>query len=414
MALALDIAVSHLVRRRRQSIVSILGVALGVGFFIAISAMMQGFQRDFVARVIDVSPHIIVKDEFRDPPRQPAEQLYEGGAVEIRALKPRDEPRGIRNARAILQALADDPGVALAPTLSGQAFLRYGTREISATVIGIEPAAERRVTYLERDMVQGSLDSLRSAANGIILGSGLARRIGADLNTTLTVVSAAGVILNMKVVGIFHSGIVALDNFQAYTLIKKSQILQNRPNVINQIRLRLANVDQSRPLAAMLEARFGFRAEPWEESQSNVLGIFVIQNAIMYSIVGAILIVACFGIFNIISTVVYEKTRDIAILKSIGFREADIRRIFLVEGMLVGLAGTLAGWALGYGMVEFLGSLRFRIEGFVTAQGFILYRTWIHYALAAAFALLASGFAGWLPARRGARLNPVEIVRGAA
>ena len=121
-----------------------------------------------------------------------------------------------------------------------------------------------------------------------------------------------------------------------------------------------------------------------------------------------------FGIFNIISTVVHEKTRDIGILKSIGFEERDIRRIFLIEGLLVGLVGTLLGWALGYGLTRLLGAIRIHNEGFITAEGFILHYTIIHYLIAGSFALLSATFAAWLPARKAAHLNPVDIIRGAA
>lgn len=414
MSLALDIALSHLRRRRRQSAVSILGVALGVCFFIGMSAMMQGFQRDFVARVIDVSPHVTVKDEFRLAPEQPVEQAYAGGAIGLAGLKPRDEIRGIRNAKRIVDALEEMPGVSVAPTLTGQIFLRYGAKDVSANLIGIEPERERRVTKLEQDLIAGSLEALQTAANGIILGEGVAQKLGAAMNNTLSAISPAGVILKMKVVGIFRSGITAVDNFDSYTLLKKAQVLQERPNVINRIRLRLDDIEASRAVAARIEDRFGYRSEPWEETNANVLGIFVIQNAIMYSTVGAILIVATFGIFNIISTVIYEKVRDIAILKSIGFREGDIKRIFVLEGLMVGLVGTLLGWLLGWALVEFLGTLRFSVEGFVKSQGFILYRTPIHYLISGGFATTAAVLAAYLPARRAARVNPVEIVRGAA
>jgi lipoprotein-releasing system permease protein len=184
--------------------------------------------------------------------------------------------------------------------------------------------------------------------------------------------------------------------------------------VVNQLRLRIVDVTQAQEVARHIEARFGYRAEPWQEANANMLGIFVIQNAVMYSTVGAILIVACFGIFNVVSTVVYEKTRDIAILKSMGFAERDIRRIFVLQGFLVGVVGVACGWLLGFAIVEAMATLRFDIEGFVRTQGFILYRSPMHYALSGGFALGAAVFAAWLPARRAARVNPVDIVRGAA
>ncbi|MDH3371352.1 MAG: ABC transporter permease, partial [Gammaproteobacteria bacterium] len=206
MHLILDIAVTHLIHRKRQTLVSVLGVAMGVGFFIAMAAMMQGFQRYFVAKIIDVSPHIIMKDEYRTPPRQPVELKYAEGAVRLFNLRPREERRGIKNGMAVIDAIARQPGVAVAPTLAGQIFLRYGTKDLSATLYGIDPDKERRVTFLEQDLIAGSLNGLHTTANGIILGSGLADKIGVSLGDTLSVISPAGVILKMKVVGVFRSG----------------------------------------------------------------------------------------------------------------------------------------------------------------------------------------------------------------
>lgn len=414
MPLGLSIAVRHLLHRRRQTATSLLGVSLGVAFFIGIASMMQGFQRDFITRVIDAAPHVTIKDEFRTPPPQPVAAAYPGAAIELRGIKPRDEVRGLRGARAMIDALEDMPGLHVAPTLSGQILLRFGAKDISANVTGIVPDKERKVTKLEKDLIAGSLEGLYTAANGIIIGEGIALKAGIGMDDMVSVVSPEGVVMKMKVVGVFRSGITLIDNFDTYTLMKKAQILQDRPNVINRIRIRLDDVELAADLARRIEARFGYRTESWQEQSSNVLGIFVIQNAIMYSTVGAILIVACFGIFNVISTVVYEKTKDIGILKSMGFREADVRRIFVYEGLMVGAIGVVIGWMLGYAIVEFMASLKFNMEGFVRAQGFVLYRTPKHYAISGLMGITASTFAAWLPARRASRLNPVDIVRGAA
>jgi len=414
MRLILDIAVTHLVHRKRQTLVSVLGVAMGVGFFIGMAAMMQGFQRYFVAKTIDVSPHIIIKDEYRTPPPQPVEQYYREGAIRLLNVQPRDERRGIKNGMAVVDAIARRPGVAVAPTLAGQIFLRYGTKDVSATLYGIEPEKERHVTYLEQDLIAGSLNGLHTTANGIILGSGLADKVGASLGDTLSIISPAGVILKMKVVGVFRSGVTAKDNYESFALLKKSQILQDRANVVNQIRIRLRDINQAAALARSLETRYGYRTESWEETNKNVLGIFVIQNGIMYSTVSAILIVAAFGIFNIITTVIHEKERDIAILKSIGFEEGAIRGIFLLEGAVVGVVGTLIGWALGYGLTELLASIRFNVEGFVKTEGFVLYYSFRHYLIAGLFAMIASLVASYLPARKAAAVNPVDIIRGGA
>ena len=414
MMLVLDIAFAHLRKRKRQTVVSILGVALGVGFFIAIAAMMQGFQQYFVKKIIDVSPHIVMKDEFRSAPQQPVERLYGNGAVSLAGVKPRNEPRGIKDGQATTAELARLPGVAAAPSLQGQIFLRYGSRDVSATLIGIEPDLERRVTNIEGDLIAGRLDDLHSAANGIILGEGLADKVGARRGDTLSVVSPAGVALKMKVVGVLRSGVTTVDNFFAYALLKKAQVLQDRPNVVNQIRLHLDDIETAQDLAQRIEARFGYRTEAWQETNQNVLGIFIIQNGIMYSTTGAILVVAAFGIFNIVSTVVLEKTRDIAILKSIGLEERDIQAVFLLEGLVIGVLGALLGWGAGFGLTELLGTVRFEIEGFIKSQGFYLSYSMTHYLFAAGVAVAAATFAAYLPARKAARLSPIAILRGAA
>ncbi len=414
MPLLLDVALTHLAGRKRQTVISVLGAALGVGFFIAMAALMRGFQGYFVETVVNVQPHIVIHDEFRNPPPQPVMLAFPDGAVELRRLRPRDEVRGIRNGGRIVDVLSRMPGLTVAPTLTGQIFLRYGSADTSATLIGVVPERERRVTRIEQDMVAGSLDDLSTTANGIIVGTGLARKLGAARGDTVTAVSPEGVVMTMKIVGLFSTGIVQLDEGEAYVLINRSQILQNRPNVINAIRIRLDDVEQAQEVAARIEARYGYRSEAWQETNQGIFAVFVIQNIIMYSVVGAIMVVAGFGIYNIISTVVYEKSRDIAILKSLGFAERDIRRIFLMQGVLVGMAGAVVGWGVGFGLVQGLASIRLELGGMIRSDRLFLDHSLIYYWVGGAFAVISAGVAAYLPARKAARLNPVDIVRGAA
>jgi lipoprotein-releasing system permease protein len=336
--------------------------------------------------------------------------------VALSGVKPLAEPRGIRNANEKLAAMEDLPGVAVAPTLTGPAILRYGTRDVTATILGIEPERERQVTNIEKDLAQGRLEDLRSTANALIVGNGVADRLGAKVGDTVSVISPAGVGLSMKIVGLIRSGITSIDSGQGLALLKTSQVLQDRINIVNQLRLRLADVALAEPLARTLERRFRYRTESWEETNRNVLSLFVIQNAVMYSVVGAILLVAAFGIYNIISTIVYEKTRDIAILKSLGLGEGDIQAVFVVEGVLVGVLGALAGALVGLGLIEVLAAIRFGGEGPIVRgrDGFILARETWPFIAGGVFAVLASAIAALVPARRAARLNPVDIIRGAA
>lgn len=414
MSLITDIALTHLRGRPRQTFVAIAGIATGVGFSIGMAALMQGSQEDFINTLIDASPHIVVKDEFRTPPLQPAVRLFPQGAVSLRGLKPKEELRGIRNAKARLAEIDRLPGLTAAPILQGQVVIRFGGKDMAASLIGIDVERERNVSSIEEDMTSGSLDALYRVANGAVLGSGLADRLGARMGDTLNVSSPAGIILKMKVVGLFHTGVVGIDNTEAYALLKKVQVLQNRTNVINQIRIQVPDARKARVVAKRIETLVGYRSESWEEANEGFLEILVIRNIIMYTVVGAILMVAGFGIFNVISTMTHEKTRDIAILKSLGLREADIRGIFLFESLFLGLIGCLLGCLLGAGLTIIMGSIDVDVQSLTEIKKLpVIYSIW-HYGIAVGLALASAAFAGWLPARKAAKLYPVDIVRGAA
>ena len=413
MRLVLDIAAAHLIARRRASLVSIGGVAVGVAFFIGASSMLAGSQQDFIDKLVNSAPHITIRDEYRAAPVHAVDQLFPNGAVELRGVRPKEIVRGIRNAPATLAELEEMPGLAAAPALVGLIILRNGSRDLAAVLYGIEPDREIRVSRLAVDLIAGRIDDLLTAPNGIILGSQLAERLGVRVGDSLVATSSTGSVLKVKVVGLYRTGVIAVDRIRSYALLKRAQALLDRPNIINRIQIRLDDHTRARRLAGRLETRFGFLSESWEEANEDVLALLKLRNIIMLTVVGAILVVASFGIYNVISTVVHEKARDIAILKSMGFEAAYIRRIFVLEGVLVGTAGALAGWALGIAIIEGLRLVPIEMKALVEVQRFTMDRSFVHYAIAGAFAVASAALAAYLPARRAAAVRPVEILRGA-
>ncbi len=414
MPLGLDIALTHLRTRRRQTMISVGGVMLGVGFFIGTTAMMTGFHKEFIDTILDVAPHIAVEDEFRYPQPQPAKLRHPEAAVQLLSVKPKREPRGIRNGMGRLARLERLPGVEVAPALAGDVFLRYGAKEESVSLVGIDLKRERKVSDLESDLIAGTLDDLQLTANGIILGVGIARKLGAVVDDTLTAISSKNVVMKVKVVGLFETGVTAFDENRAYMLLKKTQVLRDKINIINRLILRVDDVHAAPEIAAKVERLVGYKAVSWQEANQGVFGLFVVQNAIMYTITSAILVVAAFGIYNIISTTVYEKTRDIAILKSMGLSENDVARIFLWQGLLIAGIGTLAGWGLGYWLTRLLEVIPIQAQGIMKLESFIVVYSWQHYAIAGGFAGVAAVLAAWIPARKAAKVRPVDIIRGAA
>jgi lipoprotein-releasing system permease protein len=166
--------------------------------------------------------------------------------------------------------------------------------------------------------------------------------------------------------------------------------------------------------AHRIEAAFGYKAQSWQEASSDIMTLLKVRNAIMYSVVSAILIVASFGIYNVISTVVLEKTRDIAILKSMGFHARDIRRIFVIEGAIVGTIGAIVGTGLGLLMMYGISFVKFK-SPFYSEETYIpISWGWGQMVIGAAFAMTSALVAAYLPARKGGRVHPVDILRGAA
>ena len=412
MMLQLRIAATHVRNRLRQTTVSTLGVALGVGFSIAMAGLMEGSQRDFMVKLIDAIPHVEVKDEQRHPTAQPASQIF--GAVAFHGLRPLEDLRGIQNPTEALASLRDWIDGDIAQRLSGQAVLRYSGQDIGMTLIGVRPGQELQVSKIGDDIRQGSFEDLSTTANGLVLGDKAAARLGANLGDTVTMTSANGVAKRFKIVGLFHSGVTTNDEGLAYAPLKAVQILLEKPNVINSITIRLTNVKQSRAVAARAERQLGFKAVSWEEANEGLMEAFFVRNIIMYTAVGAILVVAGFGIFNIISTIVHEKARDIAILKSLGFPEKDIQQIFVLEGLVIGVLGALVGSALGFGLSTYLATIKFEVTTDIEMTRLPIYFSCVHYVLASSLALVSAGVAGFIPARKAAALNPVDIIRGAA
>jgi lipoprotein-releasing system permease protein len=337
---------------------------------------------------------------------------YAGGAVALRNLKPKTETRGIRGYKQKLAFIENLRGVRVAPVLSGQAILTFAGKEQGITLNGIVPAMMAGVSDIDEKFVAGSLDAVSANPNGIIIGRGLARKLYLDMGDNITVSSPIGQVRTMKIVGLFETGTTAIDEGQAYVLLKRAQVLFGRMDRANKLVIQLDDPYAARAEAAAIESHVGYRAESWQEASQNLMSVLLIRNIIMYSVVSAILVVASFGIFNVISTVVMEKRRDIAILKSIGFHARDVRRIFLAEGVAIGAMGSVLGITLGYALMAVLAVVKIQPPGLIDSVNLPIYWGADQLLLATLFAVLSAAGASYFPARKAGRVHPVDILRG--
>lgn len=411
MSLSFFIAFTHVRSRLRQTVVGVLGVATGVGFSIMMAALMEGSQRDFIAQLVDALPHILISDERRNPTPQPADGAFD--AAEIQGLTTKAIRPGIKNPFALMEAVGSWVEGAVAPSVQAKAVVRFAGRDRAASVVGVDPRREGAVSKLPTQIREGTLDDLYRSSSAIILGDGLARKLGARRGNVVSVTGGEGRTLLCTVVAFSHTGVASADDSQAYVLLKTAQILSGQTGLVNEIRIRAEDVMAAREIAARIEEETGYKSVSWQEAHEDLLSAFEVRNLIMYMVVGAILLVASFGTYNIISTITHEKTRDIAILKSLGFTARRVRRIFVLEGLVIGLVGTLLGFALGYALSLALSQVAIK-SPFMDATHLPVYYSPLHYALAAGVALTASLVAAWLPARKAAGLQPVDIIRGAS
>ncbi len=412
MNLFLTIAVKHILARKRQSFVSLLGIIIGVAFFLAIASLMQGSQNDFIKRLIDNSPHITVHDEYRNAKEQPVEKLYRGQVIELRSVQPLPETRGIRGYKQVVENLKSRPGVRASATLTGQAILNYAGRDNAIVLNGMIPADMKDLTTVEENMKVGSVDDLISNRNGIIVGAELCRRLMLEVGDNITLTASTGQVRTFKIVGVFQTGRLDYDDQQAFTDIKRVQAMMNKSNRANTIIIKMDNSNGARELASEIEGRIGYKTVSWQEASEDIMSTLMIRNIIMYTVVSAVLLVAAFGIYNIIFTIIMEKQKDIAILKSMGFRAGDIKWIFIIQGCILGIAGVVFGLPLGCVLMFALSQITFSPPGVSEPIQMPIDWSAPQFIIAGAFAFFAAVLASYLPAKKGARVLPVDILRG--
>lgn len=412
MNLLFTIALKHLLARKRQSLVSVFGIILGTGFFLAISSLMQGSEKDFLKRLVDNSPHITLSDEFRNERPQPVSARYPQAAIELRSVKPTAETRGLRGYKQILERLERLDGVKASPVLAGQALVNFAGKDTSLNLNGMVPEEISTVSTIENYMVAGSIRNLVANPGGLIIGTGLAHKLSVGMNNTLTLAAPNGQVRTFTIVGLFRTGRANYDESQAFADIKRVQALMGKINRANSIIIKIPDPYQARAIAAGIEAREGYKAVSWQESSEDLMSTLAIRNVITYTIVSAVLVVAAFGIYNVISTVVMEKQRDIAILKSMGFHARDISSIFLIQGVLLGLVGAGAGIPLGCALMFALMQVHMKPPGSTDIINLPVDWSWPQFAIAIGFAMAAAILAAYLPARKAARVQPVDILRG--
>ena len=405
----LYIALRFLTHRKRALLLSLSGVVFGVAIFICTQAQTQGFSRYFIESNIGSNGALVVRSRFR--PR------YEPLMVAAKNAKGSTARRvyfeGITNPNEIMRVSRQFPDViSCSPVLKGNVSARAGFETATVDLYGIDPALHAQTTDILHQLIDGSFDDFRNNTSAIIIGSRLAELLQTNVGDTVQLLAPNGEYWRFNVAAIARAGIGSIDSTRIYSHAKIAQALLQQPSGASMIIYKLRDRNRAPVLASRFETLFQHNALSWQEREESTLQLFLTLRMSVAITVSLIILLAGFGIFNVLTMSVLAKIKEIAILRSMGYRRRDISAIFLWQGALIAAAGSIIGCLLGALMTWGVSHIPIRLRGLLYTNYFLVTWDWHHYAFATLLALLAVFIASYVPARRAAELPPVVTIRG--
>ena len=411
-----DITRTHLLSRMKQSSIAALGVTFGIGTFIILMSFMTGLNSLLDGLILNRTPHVRIHNEIKPSEIQPIDKspTFKNALNVIYSIKPKQSPERIHNALPLMAMLRDDERVkGASPQASTVAFYVAGSIELNGMINGIDALEEVRLFNFDDYIVEGNAKNLVRNNNGILLGAGIAKKMSLSVGERVQVSTAGGDIFPLKIVGIYQSGLAEIDDQQSYVNLSTAQQLKGEgKNYISDIHVKLWDIEDAVPLATEINAKFDLTAIDIKTANAQFETGTDVRNLITYAVSITLLIVAGFGIYNILNMMIYEKMNDIAILKATGFSGGDVKLIFISQAMLIGLVGGLIGLSLGFAMSVLIDNTPFETEALPTIKTFPVNYNPMYYVGGIVFALVSTFLAGYLPARKAQKIDPVEIIRG--
>ena len=383
---------------RFQSFLILAGVAVGTAVIVFLVALITGLQDDLIERTLGTQPHVVLR-----PPEEAARPLRAPGpgqTVIPRVEKRAQRLRSIEGWQQVLADAARTPGVtAASPMASGPAFAARGSAEKSVALLGIVPELYARVVPVPRKMVEGRF---RVAGEDVLIGTDLAKDLGASVGDKIRLVAAGGRTQVVTVAGIFDMGLRDLNRRWVLLSLRSAQSLLDLAGGVTNIDLTVRDLFAAEAVARALGARTGLTAESWMQTNAELLVGLRGQSGSSAMIQFFVAVAVAFGISSVLVVSVVQKSREIGILRAMGATRRAVMTVFLVQGAVVGLGGALLGCALG----------TWAALAFQSWQGvFHVWLGWQLYAAAVTGATVIGVLAALAPAFRAARLEPVAAIR---
>lgn len=414
--LILSIAKTHMLSKLRQTVTAALGVTFGIGAYITLVSFMTGLNKMLDGLILNQTPHIHIYNEIEPSKKQPV-ALYEkfrNSLNIVHSIKPRQSQKKIHNALPLLHSLNEDDRVKGAlPEVKAQIFYLAGSIDLGGNLSGIDILGEADLFNLKDYITKGSPMDLKNTTNGILLGAGVAKKMSVDVGDRIQISTVKGETFPLKIVGIYQSGIAEIDNVQSFANLTTVQKILGEPeNYITDINVKLRDISQAPAMAKNIEKQYNLKAIDINTANAQFETGSNIRNLITYAVSITLLIVAGFGIYNILNMLIYEKMNDIAILKATGFSGSDVQSIFMSQALIIGIIGGGLGLIIGYILSSIIDRIPFNTEALPTITTYpINYNFW-YYLIGLAFALIATFLAGYFPSLKAKKIDPVHVITG--
>ena len=412
----IQIAKTHLLTRKKQSAIASLGVTFGIGTFIVLVSFMTGLNGLLDGLILNRTPHVRIYNEVKPNPVQPIEKSvrFKGSVNMIHSIKPKQELSSVRNSLPMMAVLKKNPLIkGVTPQVSARIFYQSGSVLLNGNAIGIDVLEEDRLFNFKQYIVGANPSDLANNENGIVLGIGVAKKLSLNIGDRVQMLSSTGATFRLKIVGFFQSGLADLDKMQSYVNVKMAQRIAGQGNnFITDISVKLHDIEKAKYMSDQIANTYGVNAIDIKTANAQFETGTSIRNIITYAVSITLLIVAGFGIYNILNMVIYEKMNDIAILKATGFSGSDVKKIFIYQAMFIGIVGGLLGLLLGGVMSYAISKAPFETEAIPTVKTFPVNFDPLFYLIGSVFALITTFFAGYLPAKKASKIDPVDIIRG--
>jgi lipoprotein-releasing system permease protein len=401
-----------LTSRLRQLSVAVLSVTFGISMYVFMNSFMAGVNNEQTSITFTAMAHIKIYNDLPvevipilPEPTDSNDVLMVNNARNIRYTE------GIKNADALKNDLAVISEVAgFTAQVNQNVFIRNGVSQTSANLSGIESLSENQLFNTAEYMIEGEFGDLDKRSDAIILGIGLAQKVGAKTGDNIVLITSEGVSRSFKITGLIETGSIGADRSRAIVPIHTArQLFSKNKSYATEVLVNVQDYNQAQEVAAQISQLTDYKVEAWQEGNSQLDSANVLRDIIAIAVSLTILIVAGFGIYNIMNMTVNEKIKEIAILKAMGFNGRDVIEIFLTQSVVIGLMGGLTGLGLGSIIVRIVDNAPFEIATLTTLP--MAYRV-SDYALAFCFGIIITFLAGYLPAQKASKIDPVEILRG--